>query len=227
MHDVLPYIVAIQLVVTLVLAIVVFGLARQVGVLHERVAPMGAMTSDHGPAVGEAAPRLTAATLSGERLEIGGPSLCGRSRLLLFVAPTCPVCKKLLPIARSFASAERLEVVLVGDGDVAEQRAMVRQFALEQLPYVVSPQLGLAFQVGKLPYAILIDADGVVRAKGLVNTREQLESLVIAEETGFGTIQAYLAANRLVAGAALPPRGAHPGTSPAAHTHDRQETTPT
>ena len=35
---------------------------------------------------------------------------------------------------------------------------------------------------------------GVIRAKGLVNNREHLESLLIAEETGFGTIQAYLAA---------------------------------
>ena len=50
----------------------------------------------------------------------------------------------------------------------------------------------MTFQVGKLPYAILLDAAGVIRAKGLVNNREHLESLLIAEETGFGTIQAYL-----------------------------------
>jgi len=55
----------------------------------------------------------------------------------------------------------------------------------------------MAFQVGKLPYAVLIDASGVIRAKGLVNSREHLESLIVAEETGFGTIQAYLAAGQL------------------------------
>jgi hypothetical protein len=43
----------------------------------------------------------------------------------------------------------------------------------------------------------LIDAQGIIRAKGLVNSREHLESLIVAEETGFGTIQAYLAAQRL------------------------------
>jgi len=202
MQAALPYIVFVQLVLTLVLAVLLFGLARQVGILHERVAPMGAMTSDQGPAVGDPAPRLAAATLAGERLEIGGPHPRGQSRLLLFVAPTCPVCKKLLPIARSVASAERLEVVLVGDGDVAEQRAMIEQFALEGLPYVNSPQVGMAFQVGKLPYAILIDAAGVIRAKGLVNSREHLESLIVAEETGFGTIQSYLAAKTAAAAAA-------------------------
>ena len=200
MAQALPYIVVIQLMLTLVLAVLLFGLARQVGVLHERVAPMGAMTSDHGPSVGDPAPVLAALTLTGSPVTIGGPSLAGRKRLLLFVSPTCPVCKKLLPIARSVAGAEHLEVLLVGDGDLAEQRAMIREFGLEAIPYVNSPQIGMTFQVGKLPYAILIDADGVLRAKGLVNSREHLESLVIAEETGFGTIQAYLASKSRSAG---------------------------
>jgi methylamine dehydrogenase accessory protein MauD len=40
----------------------------------------------------------------------------------------------------------------------------------------------LAYQVGKLPYAVLIDASGVIRAKGLVNTREHVESLFEAME---------------------------------------------
>ena len=210
----LPYVVAIQLVLTLVLAVLLFGLARQVGVLHERVAPMGAMTSDQGPAVGEQAPVLSADTLDGARVGIGGPNARRRSQLLLFVSPTCPVCKKLLPIARSFASAERLEMLLVGDGDLAEQRAMIRAFQLERVTYVSAPEVGMTYRVGKLPYAVLIDADGVIRAKGLVNSREHLESLVAAEETGFGTIQAYLAAKGIVAGEAAEPARKPEETSP-------------
>lgn len=190
----LPYIVLLQLALTLFLAVLLFGLARQIGVLHERVAPMGAMTSDHGPQVGESAPALKAPTLEGASVELGGPSPDGRSRLLLFVAPTCPVCKKLLPIARSFMRAEHIRIVLIGDGDLAEQRALVQQFALEDLTYVHAPGVGMTYQVGKLPYAVLLDAQGIIRAKGLVNTREHLESLVNAEETGYGTLQAYLAA---------------------------------
>ena len=216
MHEALPYVVAIQLVITLLLAVLLFGLARQVGVLHERVAPMGAMTSDQGPAVGDLAPSFAAATLAGGRIEIGGPSSLGHARLLLFVSPACPVCKKLLPIARSFAHAERLDVLLIGDGDVAEQRAMIARFALERVPYVNSPQVGMTFGVGKLPYAILIDAAGVIRAKGLVNNREHLESLVVAAQSGFGTIQAYLAAQAPGAGEAARLHGSAPPGSAAA-----------
>jgi methylamine dehydrogenase accessory protein MauD len=199
MQTALPYIVVLQLLLTLGLAVLLFGLARQVGILHERVAPMGAMASDQGLAVGEMSPRLSVTTLVGDPLVLGGASPESRSRLLLFVSPTCPVCKKLLPIARSFAHAERLDVVLVGDGDDAEQRSMVSEFGLEGVPYVNSPQVGMAFHVGKLPYAVLLDAAGVIRAKGLVNHREHLESLLIAEETGFGTIQAYLKAKQQAA----------------------------
>jgi methylamine dehydrogenase accessory protein MauD len=194
MQAALPYIVILQLIITLVLAVLLFALARQVGILHERVAPMGAMSSDGGPAVGDMAPVLTSATLGGERISIGGASPRQLSRLLLFVSPTCPVCKKLLPIATSLAKAEHLDVVLIGDGEEAAQRAMIQQFGLENIPYVSSPQVGMTFHVGKLPYAILLDATGVIRAKGLVNSREHLESLIVAEETGFGTIQSYLAA---------------------------------
>jgi methylamine dehydrogenase accessory protein MauD len=209
MQAALPYIVVLQLLLTLGLAVLLFGLARQVGILHERVAPMGAMASDQGLAVGEMSPPLAATTLVGDRLVLGGENPQGRSRLLLFVSATCPVCKKLLPIARSFAHAERLDVVLVGDGDEAGQRSMIREFGLEGVPYVNSPQVGMAFHVGKLPYAILIDAAGVIRAKGLVNNREHLESLLIAEETGFGTLQAYLNARQQVAPNGGAPHEAH------------------
>jgi len=165
------------------------------------------MTSDHGPAAGAMAPTLSVTTLSGDPVVIGGVSEKGRSRLLLFVSPTCPVCKKLLPIARSFSNAERLEIILIGDGELADQIDMVRQFGLERIAYVNSPQVGMTFQVGKLPYAILIDAEGVIRAKGLVNNREHLESLLVAEETGFGIIQSYLAAKARGAAENAPPTG--------------------
>jgi methylamine dehydrogenase accessory protein MauD len=170
-----------------VLWIAVLG---QLGVLHERVAPMGALMTDRGPEVGEMGPAFAVNDIHGKSVEFGGRHPAGLSRLLLFVSPTCPVCKRLLPIAKSFAGGEKLDVVLVGDGELAEQQAMIRDN---------SPQVGMTYQVGKLPYALLIDEDGVIRAKGLVNSREHLESLVIAKETGFGSIQAYLKAHGYVA----------------------------
>ena len=41
---------------------------------------------------------------------------------------------------------------------------------------------------------VLLIAAGVIAAKGLVNSREHFESLIIAKETGFASIQSYLRA---------------------------------
>ena len=179
-------------IVVLALGLMVFGLIRQVGVLHERVAPMGALMTDRGPEVGDMAPKISVNDLHGKLVDLGGPHPSGLSRLLLFVSPTCPVCKKLLPIAKSFAGGEKLDVALVGDGDLAEQQQMIESHGLQQVTYLNSPQVGMAFQVGKLPYAILIDEEGVIRAKGLVNSREHLESLFEAHERGVASLQDWL-----------------------------------
>lgn len=186
-------------VVVVALGLMVFGLIRQLGLLHERVAPMGALVTDRGPEVGEMAPKISVNDIAGKLVDFGGLRASGRLQLTLFVSPSCPVCKKLLPIAKSFAGGEKLDVVLVGDGDIEDQQRMIKEHKLEAMSYVNSPQVGMAFHVGKLPYAVLIDEEGVIRAKGLVNSREHLESLVIAKETGYGSIQAYLKAQGYVA----------------------------
>ena len=52
----------------------------------------------------------------------------------------------------------------------------------------------MAYQVSRLPYAVLIDAQGVLRARGIVNSREHLESLFEAKRLGFASIQDYFEA---------------------------------
>jgi methylamine dehydrogenase accessory protein MauD len=184
-------------VVVLAMAGVIVALARQVGVLHERLAPVGALTIGAEPVIGKAAPHVKAATLSGATLEIGLPLASASAQLLLFVAPDCPVCKKIIPLAQAFARRERLEVLYVGDGDLGEQRQLARQFDIDLERFVTGAQIGMAFRVGKVPYAVLLDARGVVAAMGLVNSREHLESLVVAHETGYPSIQSYLSANKI------------------------------
>src|SRR5690606_35253425 len=117
-----------------------------------------------------------------------------RSQLLFFLSPTCPVCKKLLPILKSIAVAESawLNIVFASDGEPEEHAAFRRRAALTDFPYVLSADLGMAFRVGKLPYAVLLDEAGRVRAKGLVNSREQLESLFTAKEMNVASVQEFV-----------------------------------
>ena len=177
-------------IVILGLGLALLALARQVGVLHVRLAPAGALLSGKGPVVGEPAPVLDAVTLDGASIAIGKPQ--GRNQLLLFVSPHCPLCKDLIPIARNFAKTEKLDIVFVGDDEASEQRAMIARLDMGGLPFVNSSIVGRAFHVDRLPHAALIAADGTLLSKALVNSREHLESLVTAHEMGVVSVQDYL-----------------------------------
>lgn len=192
MIETLTVAVVVLSVVVVALVAAVFGLARQVGILYERIAPVGALILDAGPKVGEQAPAFDLISLDGRRTEIGRQG--AQSTLLFFLSPTCPVCKKLLPILKSTARSEAnwLRIVLASDGERAAQEKFYRQAKLEEFPYLLSTELGLAFKVSRLPHAVLLDETGRVKAKGLVNSREQLESLFTAKELGVSSVQEYL-----------------------------------
>lgn len=181
-------------VVVIFLSLAVLALARQVGILHERVAPAGALIHGAGPGVGEQSPRLEVHALAGNAITVGGNLPAGKALLMLFISQTCPICKKLIPIAMDFSKSERLDVLFVGDAELSEQRKLIDQFGLDEHCFVNGSKIGLAYRVDKLPYAVLLDDLGVIAAKGLVNSREHFESLLIAKETGFASIQSYLKA---------------------------------
>jgi methylamine dehydrogenase accessory protein MauD len=177
----------------LVLGVVCMALARQIGVLHQRIAPAGALTLPQPLKLGDPTPEMQLPALDGSTVKIGGVR-GARSQLLLFLSPDCAICETLLPALRSAEGAERswLDVVLASDGEAGKHQAFVRDKGLAKFPYVLSEHLGRSYGVSKLPYAVLIDEAGKLSSTGLVNTREHLESLFIAKETGVSSIQQFL-----------------------------------
>jgi methylamine dehydrogenase accessory protein MauD len=186
LSQIVSWIVIIGLIVALL------ALARQVGVLHIRVAPAGALATAGGPTVGSATGPIATLDLNGKPVTIGGHAHGAKLRLLLFVSAQCPLCKAVIPMATSFAKAERVALTFVGDDDVAAQRAMIAQHGLDGYAFVNGPEVGQAYGVAKLPFAVLLDGEGAILSKGLVNSREHLESLIIAHEMGINTVQDYI-----------------------------------
>jgi methylamine dehydrogenase accessory protein MauD len=178
----------------LALGAISLALVRQVGILYERIMPAGALMIDKGPAVGAIAPAFELTDIRGTQVKVGGIDAQGKATLLFFLSPTCPVCKKLLPLLPSIQAREAspLNIVLASDGELAEHARFAQKHKLERFPYVLSQELGLAYQIGKLPYAVLLDENGKVRAKGLVNSREHIESLFEAKERGVASLQQYV-----------------------------------
>ena len=194
MSDALAISNALLWIGLIVLGFVVMALTRQIGLLHERLGPAGALAQERGPKVGDAIPRLEFPDMMGTPVELGGESP-GVRTLLFFLSPNCPICESLLPTLLKVAQDEDpgLRLILASDGEPDEHREFRARKGLEDQAYVLSLELGLKFAVSKLPTAILLDEQGIVRAKGLVNSREHLESLFNAHELGAGSIQEFMA----------------------------------
>src|SRR5574337_882138 len=110
--------------VTVTLVIAVVALARQIGILHLRLGPVGAMTTNEGPEIGTPLPQIHELDLAGQSVDFGGAS--GKRKLIAFVSPACSACDGLMPGLVSTARDERetLEVVIVSlSEDMAANRA--------------------------------------------------------------------------------------------------------
>jgi methylamine dehydrogenase accessory protein MauD len=182
-------------ILVVVLSLLVLALSRQVGILHERVAPAGALMPTNGPKVGELTQEISLKSIHDEALIIGGASTGNLASFILFISPTCPVCKSLVPTAKSLVNSERnrMQLLFASDGDaLAQHQRYAKDLDLGDYPYVLSEALGRAFEVSKLPFAVLIGADGILKGKGLVNTREHMESLIESMDSGVVSVQEYI-----------------------------------
>ena len=93
-------------ILVVVLSLLVLALSRQVGILHERVAPAGALMPTNGPKVGELTQEISLKSIHGQALTLGGATTDNLASFILFISPTCPVCKSLVPTAKSLVNSE-------------------------------------------------------------------------------------------------------------------------
>jgi methylamine dehydrogenase accessory protein MauD len=162
-------------VLVVVLAILVLALARQVGTLHLRLGPRGALEVDEeGPPLGEAPEPVDASDFRGRSVTLGGP---GQAQLLLFVSPGCPVCREVLPSLPAAARVGKMAPVVVVDAPDDEARSLYGADRLEAV-LVAAPEMAEGYRIPGTPYAVALDVLGVVRAKGTVNNLEQMDGLV-------------------------------------------------
>lgn len=161
--------------VVIVLSVLVVALARQVGALHMRLGPRGALEMDsEGPTLDAPAPSRRTLDTEGRALTVGGEG----SQFLLFVSPSCPICRDVLPSVHAVARQGRLTpIVVVDDSDASSLPRAPREAAT-----VAGPEIAEAFAIPGTPYAVILDSAGIVRAKGTVNNLEQMEGLVDTAE---------------------------------------------
>jgi hypothetical protein len=151
---------AVALIGLVALAIAVVALAREVGVLRLAVDPRGALEVAHE------GPEVGARTALAERFTLA-PGALG---LAVFSSEGCQICRALAPTVAAFGRHPR--VTLLELDEVRDAEA----WALADVP--------------GSPFAVALDADGTVLAKGTFNTGAQLESVLAAAERRRGVVNA-------------------------------------
>jgi hypothetical protein len=135
------------------LAVAVLALAREVGMLRLRLGPTSALEiPEEGPALGARSDLV-------DRFAIGEPV---ELALAVFVSEACPVCSSLEPAIASLAGEPGLAVAVFDEYADAE--------------------VWRAHEVPGSPFAVALDPDGFVLAKGTFNNLAQLESVLATAE---------------------------------------------
>jgi methylamine dehydrogenase accessory protein MauD len=173
-------------IVVAMLSFVVVGLLRQLGLIQLRLGPdPGALITREGLERGTLAPDFTAPdALTGVSSRLA--DLRGHMVLLVFLTPTCISCRQLMPHLRDIARdrARDIAVFTICHGSEATCGEFAQAFRLDVPVLVDGPNaIAASYDVQMTPFAFLIDVDGVIRLRGVVNTWPQLESLIAEEGT--------------------------------------------
>lgn len=162
-------------------AVSILALARQVGLMHKTFESAFSKVNKAGLEVGALAPAFGEQDLNGKLVSLGVDRK--KPSLLVFISPDCSACANVPPAIRTVYGHEKndLDIIIVSlSGDQAKNRTFVEKQNLNGIPYVASPGLAEKYHVSATPYAILVDAQGIVQTKGVVNNLEHIESLLNA-----------------------------------------------
>jgi methylamine dehydrogenase accessory protein MauD len=163
--------------VVLVLGFLLLGALRSIAVLRWRLDELEATTPNRvgrsGLKPGTPAPDFTLPSAAGPDVSLR--EFAGRRVLLVFTQTGCGPCQAVLPELNRVQADGELQVVVVNHGEPEPTREWAAA-ADARFPVLVQEtyQVSRSFQVYATPFAFLIDEAGVVRAKGIANSRQQI-----------------------------------------------------
>ncbi len=159
------------------LGVIVFVLARQIGVLHERTAPAGALLRRAAQVERIDLAELEVESLAGDVRNLARVA-GGKGLALLFVGPDCPVCRSLLGHYEPVFAELGFVPCWVGNAQPkSEQVAYADRHGLDSARYLVTPQLGINLQVMQTPTLVIVDADGRVGVREKLRGPRQLANI--------------------------------------------------
>ena len=170
-------------VLVVVMAVVLLAHSRLLGILHYRFGPATAKQLTDGPEIGTKLDDLGADHLTGDRWHWRFPAQ--RELLLVFISPQCETCTALTPHLKDFMRTHRQSQIVLFSTlqDLGMNQAFVSYRKLQNTIYLLAGELADTMNIQGTPYAVRVDQEGVVVAKGLVNHYEHLLSLMLEPPT--------------------------------------------
>lgn len=148
-------------------ALILTGALRQIGQLWRRVGPERPLD------------RLMDLEI-GDRMAVDWLPASTLRRAVLFVSPSCGICEGVLsglkPLLRS-----RDELIIVCQSTAEAAERYLGAYGLADLTLIPDPNGDLAAAVGinETPVAVLVDAEQRVQRAAIVNSPQQVESLLL------------------------------------------------
>ena len=153
--------IGLALIACAALAVALLALAREVGMLRLQLGTQGALEIvGEGPEVGTRAADLS------ERIGPNGADF----GLAVFTSDGCHICRTLVPAIDNVAKDPRVAVATFDE--------------------VAEAELWRSLEIPGSPFALALDRDGIVLAKGTFNNLAQLESLLATAERREQTVHA-------------------------------------
>lgn len=181
--------IASYIVLWLVVAALVFllmGLLRQLGLVQLRIGvDPGVLITKDGLPRGTEAPDFEAFDVQTSHL-VRLSSFRGKRVALVFLTPTCLACRELVPHINEMADVERGRVtflaIMFASGMTSAE--FMRRYQL-RTPLLADMENAIAtsYGVSATPSAYLIDEDGFVLIRGVVNSWSHLDALLKEEGT--------------------------------------------
>lgn len=167
-------------ILVLIFSVLFLGLAREIGTFHRRIGVPGALLTDDGLDIGSKVANFTAREVpSGRDVDFHSPM--DREALVVFISPHCSPCRNLLPsLMRGWADwSKTVRPLIVCEGAEHEVRSFAEQMKIT-IPLLADPssEIRTSFGGPSTPHAFPLNIEGIVKLKGIVNSRDDIDRLV-------------------------------------------------
>lgn len=133
------------------------------------------MMEDRGMPIGTVFPDLKFLTPDRDYMTL---EKNGRPKMIVFVSNRCEACKQVIPILTPYQQKRKdLQVIMLAWGVYEEIVRIGEEFDVNIPIGLISPAQYEMLDTKITPYCYFVDANGVIRAKSVVNDEEHLETV--------------------------------------------------